>query len=55
MHRELHVRLNMHTAATKMTELANRIPPPVQVVGYVTATKGVKKVCSQNNLEIVKL
>ena len=34
--KELHIRLNMHTAATKMTQLANRIPPKAQVVGYVT-------------------
>jgi len=42
VHRELHIRLNMHTAATKMTQLAKRIPPPAQVAGYVTATHGVK-------------
>jgi hypothetical protein len=42
VHRELHIRLNMHRAATKMTKFANRIPPPAQVVGHVTAMSGVK-------------
>jgi hypothetical protein len=42
VHSEIHIRLNMRRAAAKMTQFANRIPTPAQVVGYVTAMSRVK-------------